>query len=111
MCLGAELQNRTTTDRVVNTHQCTYRTIAGRNLLHGQGIGDVVDVSATPFFRDHHSQQTKFAHLLHQVIVDPAGFFHVFGFGRDLTTGKVAGHVANHSLLFSQFEVVHWVSL
>ncbi|MNQ87009.1 hypothetical protein D3C85_1022190 [compost metagenome] len=109
--LAAEIQDRAATDRVMNTHQRTDGAIAGGDFFHGQGIGDVIDVAAAPFFGHHHAEQAQLAHLRYQGVIDPAGFLHGLGLGRDLATGEVAGHVADHALLFTQFEVVHRASL
>jgi hypothetical protein len=91
----------------VDAHERAGRAVTGRNLFHGQGVGDVIDVGAAPFLRHHHAEQTQFAHLRDQTVVDPASLFPGLRMGRDFATGKVPGHVADHDLFFGQFEIVH----
>ncbi|MCY1432088.1 hypothetical protein D9M71_480750 [compost metagenome] len=104
---GAVGQQRATAHRVVDTHHRPGGAATGGDLFHGQGVGDVVGVAAAEIFRHHHAQQAQFAHLAHQVVVDPAGLFPGLGPWRDLGAGEVPRHVADHPLLFGEFQILH----
>ncbi len=105
--LAAVVEDRPAADRVVDAHQRASGSVTGGDFLHGQGVGDIVDVGAAPFLGHHHAQQAQFTHLVDEAVVDPAGLFPSLGMGRDLATGEVAGHVADHHLFFAQFDIVH----
>ncbi len=105
--VAAVVEHRAAAYRVVNAHERAGRAVTGRDFLDGQGIGDVVDVSAAPFLGHNHAEQAQLTHLRHQRVVDPASLFPGLGVGRDFATGKIPGHVADHHLFFSQFEIVH----
>ncbi|MNV07612.1 hypothetical protein D3C71_980500 [compost metagenome] len=107
LLFSAVIEHRPATHRVVDAHERTGGAVAGRDFFHRQRVGNVVDVGAAPFLRHHHAQQAQFTHLRHQTVVDPAGLFPGLGVRRDFTAGKVPGHVADHYLFFSQFEIVH----
>ncbi|MNH18760.1 hypothetical protein D3C79_784770 [compost metagenome] len=100
-------EQRAAADRVVDAHQRTGSAIASGDFFNRQGIGDIVGVAAAPLFRYDHAEQAQLAHLLDHCIIDPAGFFPGLGMGRNLATGEIAGHVADHDLFFCQFQVLH----
>ncbi|MNZ46568.1 hypothetical protein D3C78_642520 [compost metagenome] len=109
--LAAVLEDRAAAYRVVDAHQRASGAVAGGDFLDRQGIGHIVDVGAAPGFRHYHAEQTELAHLGDQGVVDPAGLFPGLGVGRDLAAGEIARHVADHALLFGQFDIVHQRSL
>ena len=104
---AAVVEHRAAAHRVVDAHQRAGGTVAGGDFFHRQGVGDVVDIGAAPFLGHHHAQQAQLAHLRHQGVIDPAGLFPGLGMGRDFAAGKIPGHVADHDLLFAQFDIVH----
>ncbi len=105
--LRAVIQHRAAAHRIVDAHQRAGGAVAGGDFFHGQGVGHVVDIAAAPFFRDDHAEQAKLAHLGDQSVVDPAGLFPGLCMGGDLAAGEVARHVADHALVFAEFEVMH----
>ncbi|MDT4837894.1 hypothetical protein FQZ97_716370 [compost metagenome] len=107
---AAEVEDGPAAHRVVDAHQRAEGAVAGGDFLHRQGIGHVVDVAAAPLLGHHHAEQAQLAHLLHQPVVDPAGLFPGLGPGRDLGAGEVPRHVADHALLFGEFQVLHCVA-
>ena len=108
---GAELEQRAAAYRVVDAHHRAGGAATGGDFFHGQGIGDVIDVAAAPFFRHHHAQQAQFAHLPHHGVIDPAGLVPLGGPGRQLALGELAGHIADHALVFVEFDIVHLLCL
>ncbi|MNJ42553.1 hypothetical protein D3C77_375250 [compost metagenome] len=93
--------------RIVDAHQRAGGAIAGGDLLDRQGIGDIVGVAAAPLLGHDHAEQAQLAHLLHHAVIDPAGLFPGLGMGGDFAAGEIPGHVADHDLFFSQFQVLH----
>ncbi|MDT4839048.1 hypothetical protein FQZ97_728280 [compost metagenome] len=53
---GAILVDGPTAHGVVDAHHRSGSAVAGGDFLHGQGVGNIVDVRATPFFRHHHAE-------------------------------------------------------
>ena len=99
--LRAVIQHRAAAHRIVDAHQRAGGAVAGGDFLHGQGVGDVVDIAAAPFFRDDHAEQAKLSHLGDQGVVDPAGLF----------PGLCMGAISRRAKSRAMSRIMRWSSL
>ena len=102
----AALENAGADQRVVDAHRRRRADVAGRDLLHGERVGDVVGAGAVPFRRHQHAHQPELAHAGQDVVRIAAVQVPRAGMGGELARGEVARHVADHALLVGEEDAV-----
>jgi hypothetical protein len=101
--VGAEFQDRHAADRIVHAHDRRGRTVAGRDLLDGERVSDVIHARPVEFLGHQHAHEAELAHLANEFARELALLLACGGRRPQALARIGARGIADHLLRFGQF--------
>ncbi|EAU62243.1 conserved hypothetical protein [Stigmatella aurantiaca DW4/3-1] len=105
LLLVAVLRHRIAVERVVHAHDDAGGGAATADLLHGDGVADVVQPGAAILLGHRHPQERQLGQLLHRLGGPRVGLVPLPGVGNELARGELTAHPLGFPLDVGQLEV------
>src|SRR5207248_6801056 len=105
LLVGAVLRDRVAIERVVHAQRDARARAAARDLLDGEGVGDIVHARPAPVGGNGDAAETELERLLHRLGRETMLAVPLLRVGPQLPVGELAAGVAQEALLFAEIDL------